>query len=120
MASPNSNAEQSYTPEQKERAVATLRRYRSWKQRNRSAYAISLSRAVGQAKSGGRVSGDELVQFVRNHDVVDIDGKPAKVNNDFAPLLVRDIARKCPEVRGHIEGRTTIYDELGFSVKGGE
>ena len=97
-----------------ERASRNISKYRAWKQDNMRAYHMLEEIAVERAKSGGRVSGDELTHWLRSHDVADDAGRPCRPNNDYSPLLIRDIAHRHPEVAGHIETRTDVDDALGF------
>lgn len=97
-----------------ERASRNVRRYLAWKRDNRRAYQLLEEMAVARAAAGGRVSGDELTRWLRSHDVADDAGRPCRPNNDYSPLIVRDIAHHHPEVAGHIEKRTNVYDVLGF------
>ena len=102
----------------RERAARNLRRYREWKAINANAYKMLVVQATKRAEAGGVVSGDDLVRWLRSHDVVNDLGRPCRPNNDFSPLIVRDIVRDCPQVRQHVESRTSVYDE--FFKEGGE
>lgn len=101
------------------RAARNIRDYLAWKHINSQAFRLAEAHAVERAKAGGDVSGSELVNWIRAHDIVNDEGKPSRPNNDFAPVLVRDICLHNPVVRPHVEMRTGVYDRLEFMLATG-
>lgn len=93
-------------------AARRVLRYLSWRIDNGPAYRYAESIAVALVRTGRRVSGNDLVERIRKANLVDHRGRPVRVNNDYAPLLVREIALRNPEVASHIEVRTHAYDGL--------
>jgi hypothetical protein len=121
FAIPNTNTGCEFSTRQIFRARRNIRNYKAWKGENAHAFKLVERRAVEQANAGHAVSGPELIHWLRSHDVVSDHGKACRPNNDYAPLLVRDICRLHPEVRPHVEMRTTIYDGMLDSLAtGGE
>jgi hypothetical protein len=102
----------------RERAARNVRKYIAWKADNGRAYKMLIAQATKRAEAGGVVSGDWLIGWLRSHDVVNDLGKPCRPNNDFSPLIIRDICRDCPQVGPNVETRTSVYDE--FFKEGGE
>ena len=102
----------------RERAAQNVRKYLAWKADNGRAYKMLIAQATKRAEAGGVVSGDDLIRWLRSRDVVNDLGRPCRPNNDFGPLIVRDICRDRPQVRPHVETRTSVYDE--FFMEGGE
>lgn len=102
----------------RERAARNVRKYLAWKSINAHAYSMLCDVARARAEAGGVVSGGDLLRWLRSHDVVNDLGRPCRPNNDYAAPLVRDICRDRPQVRPHVESRTSVYDE--FFKEGGE
>lgn len=103
----------------RERAARNIRDYLAWKHINSQAFRLAEAHAVERAMAGGAVSGAETVNWIRAHDIVNDEGKPSRPNNDFAPVLVRDICLHNPVVRPHVEMRTGVYDQLEFMLATG-
>lgn len=105
----------------RERAARNVRKYLAWKADNGRAYAMLCDVARARAEAGGVVSGDELIRWLRGHDVVNDLGLPSRPNNDYAAPLIRDICLHNPVVGPHVEMRTGVYDRLAFMfATGGE
>lgn len=97
-----------------DRAAKRVLKYLTWRLDNGAAYDFAESIAVAQARAGQRVSGNYLISRIRKagDDLSDRHGRPCRPNNDYAPLLLREIALRNPAVAGHMEVRTHVYDGL--------
>lgn len=101
-----------YTPEQLDRAESTLNRFYKWREDNPQAWAFAEAIALNQAARGQRVSVRALVEAIRAHDLADVDGRPPKPNNDYAPIVARVLIIEHPEVSPHMERRRSVFDVL--------
>lgn len=101
-----------YTPEQLDRAESTLNRFYQWREDNPQAWAFAEAIALNKAARGQRVSVRALVEAIRAHDLADVDGRPPKPNNDYAPIVARVLIIEHPEVSPHVERRRSVYDAL--------
>lgn len=121
MSSPLATKESKPENSQDVRAAQNIRNYLAWKSINSQGFRLAEAHAVERAKAGGVVSGAELVNWIRAHDVVNDLGLPSRPNNDYAAPLIRDICLQHPVVRPHVEMRTGVYDRLAFMfATGGE
>ena len=110
---PQSNTDEpKYTPEQLDRAESTLNRFYQWREDNPQAWAFAEAIALNKAARGQRVSVRALVEAIRTHDLADVDGRPPKPNNDYAPIVARVLIIEHPEVSPHVERRRSVYDAL--------
>ena len=80
-----------FTNKQIEGARRRERRYQQWRRANGSAYAYAERLAL---------------------DAAEHERNPCRINNDHAPLLVREIMECHPEVAPYVEKRTGIYDSI--------
>ncbi|MDD6729758.1 MAG: hypothetical protein PUE02_02395 [Eggerthellaceae bacterium] len=101
-----------FTPEQIKAAKRRVARYQSWRGINGQAYRFAERLALEEAANKRRVSGQWLVAQIRAKDIVDDQGNPCRPNNDYAPLIVRELIANHPEVANLVERRTAIYDRL--------
>lgn len=101
-----------YTEREMERALERLRDYRARMAQCQEAFRFAEDIALSRLASSQRISGSELIEMIRSRDFTDCDGMPFKPNNDWAPLLVRDLVRVHPAMRPHVQYRTTVYDRL--------
>jgi hypothetical protein len=101
-----------FTNKQIEGARRRERRYQQWRRVNGSAYAYAERLALDAVEHERNVSGSWLVEQIRRKDFSDDEGNPCRINNDHAPLLVREIMECHPEVAPYVEKRTGIYDSI--------
>lgn len=109
---PSSKMVRDFTPEQIKGAKRRVARYQSWRGINGQAYRYAERLALEEAANKRRVSGQWLVAQIRAKDIVDDQGNPCRPNNDYAPLIVRDLIAKHPEIADLVERRTAVYDRL--------
>lgn len=101
-----------FTPDQIKAAKRRIRRYESWRCINGQAYRYAERLALQEVAGKRRVSGQWLVAQIRTKDIVNDEGKPCRPNNDYAPILVRELIAAHPEIARYVERRTAIYDRL--------
>ncbi len=101
-----------FTPEQIKAAKRRIALYQSWRSINGQAYRYAERLALQEAAGKRRVSGQWIVAQIRTKDIVNDEGKPCRPNNDYAPILVRELIAAHPEIARYVERRTAIYDRL--------
>lgn len=101
-----------FTPDQIKAAKRRILRYERWRSINGQAYRYAERLALQEAAGKRRVSGQWLVAQIRTKDIVNDEGKPCRPNNDYAPILVRELVAAHPEIKRYVERRTAIYDRL--------
>jgi hypothetical protein len=109
---PSGKMVRDFTPEQIKGAKRRVARYQSWRGINGQAYRFAERLALEEAAGKRRVSGQWLVAQIRAKDIVDDQGNPCRPNNDYAPLIVRELIANHPEVANLVERRTAVYDRL--------
>lgn len=108
----NGNRGCEFTPDQIKAAKRRILRYQTWRSINGQAYRYAERLALQEAAGKRRVSGQWLIAQVRSKDIVNDEGKPCRPNNDYAPILVRELIAAHPEIARYVERRTAIYDRL--------
>lgn len=101
-----------YTSKQLDHGMAKLRRYYEWRESNPRAYAYGVRMALDAVASGHHIGGQAVIEAIRGRDFTDEHGKPTRTNNDYAPIIARELLRKHPHMAGRIELRASVFDVL--------
>ena len=101
-----------YSAKDVAKAKAVLARFYSWLNINPEAWAFAERLFVERMEKGETISGAWLVEQVRKKSFVDREGNDTKVNNDFAPIIIRLLLKKYPEALPLVEKRATIFEWL--------
>ena len=95
-----------------ERAMGKLREFRSWREDNPRAWIWAEQYALDAAAAGQHVGGAAIVEAIRCHDFADKHGRPTRTNNDYAPIIIRELVKMHPTLREHIELRGSMFDAI--------
>lgn len=101
-----------YTDEQLENGREKLAAFREWLRINPRAYAFGERFAINVLDAGQHTSGRAIVEHIRRHDLTDEHGRPTRISNDFAAIIVREFLREHPQYAGRIELRPCVFDAL--------
>lgn len=101
-----------YSSEEIAKAKAAIARFYSWQRINPEAWAFIERLFLERVSLGERVSGAWLVEQVRKKSFVDRMGNDTKVNNVYAPIIIRLLLKKHPAAASLVEKRTTIFEWL--------
>ena len=94
------------------RAIRVLHEYVAWRESNPRAWAYGLGFAFDAKANNRIIGGPAIVAAIRRKDFTDNCGMPTMTNNNFAPIIARDLLREHPELNGAIELRQSRFDEI--------
>lgn len=94
------------------RAALKLARAIRWRRDNEQVWRFMVSHAMSLAEKGQPIAVQSLIEQAREKRFVDRYGRDTRINNDFAPIFARWLAREHPEMVPLIERRRSVFDSL--------